>query len=176
MDPSPLHLVPKPDGSWRPTGDYRRLNNITVPDRYPIPNIYDFTAQLSGKRVFSKIDLVKGYYQIPMNPADIPKTAVITPFGLFEWLVMPFGVRNAANTFQRLMDRVLAGLPFVFVYLDDILIASTDHTQHLHDVRTVLQRLQQYGLVINSQKSIFCQESIEFLGHTVNSEGIKPLP
>ena len=97
---SPLHLVKKADGSWRPTGDYRRLNRATVPDSYPLPNIIDMSANLAGKRFFSKIDLVKGYYQIPMNEDDIKKTAVITPFGLFEWLVMPFGCRNAAQSFQ----------------------------------------------------------------------------
>ena len=133
---SPLHLVPKPDGSWRPTGDYRRLNNATVPDRYLIPNIQDFSASLSGCTVFSTLDPVKGFLQVPMSPSDIQKTAVITPFGLYEMLVMPFGVRNAGNTFQRLMDRVLSGLNFVFVYLDDILIGSPDRATHLRHLRS----------------------------------------
>ena len=172
---SPLHLVPKPDGSWRPTGDYRRLNNATVPDRYPLPNIRDFTANLHGRKVFSKIDLVKGYYQVPMHPDDVCKTAVVTPFGLFEWLVMPFGVRNAANTFQRMMDRALHGLPCAFVYLDDVLVASSSFDDHLVDVRAVLTRLQEFGLVINPDKSYFCQDSVEFLGHTVTATGISPL-
>ena len=172
---SPLHLVPKPDGSWRPTGDYRLLNAATVPDRYPLPNIRDFTANLWGRCYFSKIDLVKGYYQVPMRPEDVCKTAVITPFGLFEWLVMPFGVRNAANTFQRLMDRLLDGLPFAFVYLDDILVASFTREQHLADVRAVLQRLDEFGMVINPQKSLFCQSSVEFLGHHVTAAGISPI-
>ena len=172
---SPLHLVKKADGSWRPTGDYRRLNCATVPDSYPLPNIIDMSANLAGKRFFSKIDLVKGYYQIPMNEADIKKTAVITPFGLFEWLVMPFGCKNAAQSFQRLMDRVLVGLPFCFVYLDDILIASASREQHLADVRAVLQRLHEHGLVINPNKSSFCLSSVEYLGHMVTSTGITPL-
>ena len=172
---SPLHLVPKPDGSWRPTGDYRRLNNVTVPDQYPLPNVLDFTANLAGKKFFTKLDLVKGYYQVPMHPSDIPKTAVVTPFGLWEWTRMPFGVRNAAQSFQRLMDQVLDGLPFCFVYLDDILIASATESQHLDDVRAVLERLHANGLVINPAKSLFCCPSVEYLGHLVSHAGITPL-
>jgi hypothetical protein len=100
---SPLHMVPKPNGSWRPCGDYRRLNSVTTADKYPLPNLQDLSTFLHGATVFSKIDLEKGYYQIPMSEADIPKTAIITPFGLFEFLFMPFGLTNAGQTFQRLM-------------------------------------------------------------------------
>ena len=101
---SPLHVVPKADGSWRPCGDYRRLNTVTTDDRYPLPHIQDFNGHLSGTTVFSVVDLVKGFHQIPMAEEDIPKTAIITPFGLFEFLRMPFGLKNAAQAFQRLMD------------------------------------------------------------------------
>ena len=121
---SPLHMVPRPDGSWCPCSNYLRLNNVTKPDCYPLPNIRDFTNNLKHCTVFSKLDLVKGYQQVPMNSEDICKTAIVTPFGLFEFLSMPFGLKNTAQTFQRLMDWIFKGLPFVFIYLDDILVAS----------------------------------------------------
>jgi hypothetical protein len=116
---SPLHMVPKKDGSWRPCGDFRRLNLVTEADVYPLPNMLDFSDRISGCTVFSKIDLRKGYWQVPVRPEDRQKTAVITPFGLFEFLRMPFGLCNAGSSFQRMMDRVLAGLPFAYCYLDD---------------------------------------------------------
>jgi hypothetical protein len=107
---SPLHMVPKKDGSWRPGGDYRRLNLVTTPDKYPLPNMQDLSNGPHGCTVFSKIDLVKGYHQTPVAIDDIPKTAIITPFGLFEYLFTPFGLSNAAQTFQRMTDRTTDGL------------------------------------------------------------------
>ena len=100
--------------------------------------------------MFSKLDLVKGYYQVNMNPADIPKMAIITPFGLWEFVVMPFGLSNAGNTFQRMMDRVGAGLDFVFIYLDDILIASSDMEEHLVHLQQVFERLREIGSTLPS--------------------------
>ena len=117
---SPLHIVGKKDGGYRPCGDFRRLNNVTTPDKYPIPYLSDANHFLAGKSIFSKIDLIRGYHQIPVAAEDVPKTAVCTPFGLWEWLRTPFGLKNAAQTFQRLMDNVVAGLDFVFCYLDDL--------------------------------------------------------
>jgi hypothetical protein len=114
---SPLHLVEKDGGTdWRPCGDYRMLNNITIPDRYPTPHIQDFARNLAECKIFSKIDLTRAYFQIPVHPEDIPKTAISSPLELFEFTRMPFGLRNAGQTFQRFMDEVTCGLPATYIY------------------------------------------------------------
>ena len=173
---SGLHMVPKKDGSVRPCGDYRRLNERTSGDAYPIPHVQDFAAGLAGCRIFSKIDLVKGYHQVPVHPTDVPKTAIATPFGLFEFLRMPFGLKNAAQTFQRLMDNVTDQLTGVFAYIDDVLVASPSVAQHERDLRQLFEALRRFGLVLNTDKCVFGAREIDFLGHRVSARGIRPLP
>lgn len=173
---SPLHLVPKKDGRLRACGDYRRLNAQSIPDRYTVPHVRDFTIHLSGAKIFSTIDLERAYYQVPVAPEDIPKTAVTTPFGLFEFTRLCFGLRNAAQTFQRLMDSILRDLPFVFPYIDDILVASTTQEEHEVHLREVFGRLEQHGLTINHGKCVFGQPEVDFLGYRVTATGIAPLP
>jgi cytoskeleton-associated protein 5 len=136
-------MVPKKDASWRPCGDYHRLSTITVRDRYPLPNMMDLTANMDGCTVFSKIDLVKAFHQIA--PEDRQKTAVITPFGLFEYNYMPFGLCNAAQTLQKMQDQIFKDLPCTFVYLDYQGVASRDMEQHVADLRAVSQCLADNG-------------------------------
>ncbi|CAB0043628.1 unnamed protein product, partial [Trichogramma brassicae] len=138
---SPLHLVPKPGNTWRITGDYRLLNARTRPDRHPLPIIEDLLQESIGK-VFSVVDLYKAFYQIPVAEEDISKTAVTTPFGLFEFLGMPLGLRNSAQTFQRTMNYLLRDLDFVRCYQDDILVLSASHEQHLQHLRELLTILK----------------------------------
>ncbi len=173
---APLHMVMKPDGTWRPCGDYRRLNLATTPDTYPLPNIQDLSSRLHSCSILSKLDLRKGYYQIPVQEGDIHKKAVITPFGLWEFLRMPFGLCNAGQSFQRFMDEVLSGLDFAFCYLDDILIGSSSTEEHMQHLHLVLQRLQEFGLVLNMEKCELARQEIDFLGQHITAEGASPIP
>lgn len=173
---SPLHMVKKPDGTWRPCGDYRALNARTIPDRHPLPYLTDFTSNLRGKVIFSKIDLQKAFHQVPINPSDVPKTAITTPFGLFEFHYMTFGLCNAAQTFQRLIHEVLRGLNFVFPYIDDLCVAPSSFAEHQQHLKIIFDRLRENNLAINLAKCEFGKEKLSFLGHVVNKEGITPLP
>ncbi|XP_068235538.1 uncharacterized protein [Palaemon carinicauda] len=161
----------KPDGTWRPCSDYRRPNLITTPNHYRLPNMQDLTNALHGAKYFTKMDLLKSYFQVPVFPEDIPKTAIVTPFGSYTFAYSTFGVRNAWATFKRLMDSILGDLPFCVCYVDDILIFSRTKEENRRHVRAVLKRLQENGLVERFDKCTFGAEGVHFLGHRVSSSG-----
>lgn len=171
---SPLHCVPKKNGEWRFVGDYRSLNRITVPDRYPVPHIHDLLNNFLGKKIFTTLDMVRAYHYVPVEECDVPKTAVITPFGLFEFTKMQFGLCNASQTFQRFMHRIFGDLDFVVVFVDDICIASSTEEEHRKHVHTVFERLKLNGLVLNLEKCKFARTDVDFLGYNISGSGIKP--
>ncbi|VDL63295.1 unnamed protein product [Hymenolepis diminuta] len=146
---SALHLVPKKSSGWRPCGDYRALNSITVPDNYPLPNIQDFSSNLRNKKIFSNIDLVRAYNQIPMAEAD-PRPSNVS-----------------------LMKYCMTFVLF-FAYIDDILVASENEEEHKKHLEIVFKRLNSHGLIINLSKSKIWQTTLSFLGHTLSAKGFRP--
>ena len=175
---SPVVLVSKKDGSTRFCVDYRKINSLTKKDVYPLPRIDDTLNALGNSKFFSSFDLASGYWQIPMNPKDQEKTAFISHTGLFEFLVMPFGLCNGPATFQRFMDIALAGIKWksCLVYLDDIIVFSPTFEQHLLDLEEVFTRLKNNKLSLKASKCYFCQKSLVYLGHLISEDGIAPDP
>lgn len=156
-------------------GDDRALNGRTTPDRYPVRHIHDFSYQLSGCTIFSKIYLIKAYNQIPVNPEDNMKTAIAINFGLFEFAFMTFGLRNAAQLFQRFRDEVLHGLvDFIYGYYDDILIVASTEDHHKNHLQQVLERLTYYGVLITS-KCVLGKPELSFLGYKIFASGTRTL-
>ena len=169
---SPVVLVPKPDGSWRFCVDYRKLNNHTKGDKYPLPNISECLSRMKGAKYFAKLDLSSGYWQIPMHPNDIDKTAFVTHYGLYEFTVMPFGLKTAPATFQRMMDRLLGDMMDVMIYLDDVLIMGTSIDDLLVKTKEVFQRLDGGNLKLKAKKCHIGMREIDYLGHIVSHKGI----
>jgi len=170
---SAIFGVPKKDESGKTIDtrwvmDYRGINANTVPDRYPIPNIEELLTKVGKAQLFSKLDLKSSYWQILIRRGDEPKTAFTTPFGLYEWVVMPFGLCNAPATFQRLIDRVLRDCCWAIGYFDDILIFSERVDEHLNHIRDVCSRLRRFGLRVNPAKCILFVEQVRFLGYVLS--------
>jgi hypothetical protein len=167
-------FVEKKDQTLQMCVDYRALNEVTIKNKYPLPRIDILFDQLTGARVFSKIDLRSGYHQIRIRPKDIPKTAFTTRYGLFEYLVMSFGLKNTPAHFTYLMNSVF--MPeldkFVVVFIDDILIYSNNEEEHAKHLRIVLTHLREHQLYAKFSICAFWLEEIQFLGHVLSVKGI----
>ena len=171
---SPVLFVLKTGGSLRMYVDYRWLNKKMVRNWYPLPLPEELFDRLRGAKVFSKLDLRSGYWQMPVRSEDVPKTAFRTRWGLFEFLVLPFGVTNAPAQFMNMMNDLLADYldVFVLIFLDDILIYSRTMEEHAEHLRLVLQRLRDYRLFAKASKSFVAVPTVEFLGHQVTPDGM----
>jgi hypothetical protein len=170
----PILFVKKKDGSLRLCVDYRALNAVTIKNKYLLPRIDVLFDQLVGAKVFSKIDLRSGYHQIKILPCDIPKTAFSTRYGLYEFLVMSFGLTNAPAHFMYLMNSVFITEldKFVVVFINDILIYSKNEKEHVKHLRIVLQHLRDHKLYAKFSKCEFWLDSVKILGHTISKDGI----
>lgn len=175
---APVVPIYKPDGSVRLCIDYRALNKITLKDAYPIPNLEDTIYNLHDVRYFSSLDLMRGYYQVPMSPNSKPLTSFVTGSGQWQFCRMPFGLCNAPATFQRLMNTILSGFSIdrVMVYLDDVLVIGKTFEEHLDTLGQVLDCLKHHGLKVNPRKCQLFRDRVKFLGHIVSSDGLSPLP
>jgi len=171
---TPVVIVKKKDASNRFCLDYRKLNNITIKDNYPIPLIEETLDTLKGAKFFTSLDLASGYWQIGFSGLAKQKTALISQKGLFQFGVLPLGLSNAVSAFQRTMEVVLEGVPNVKVYLDDILIFSENFEDHIHHIKTVFQKLLEANLKIKPSKCSFAKREPKFLGFDITSEGIEP--
>jgi hypothetical protein len=175
---SPIVPILKKGGGLRMCLDYRKLNQVTVPDRHPVPNLADSIFGLQGTKFFTRLDLVKSYYQIPIDESSRQCTAFSTPRNHWQFKRLSFGLRNAPSAFQREIQAVLSGFPSnkVIAYIDDILIMGSSFAEHLELVRKVLHTLNNYKLKIKPSKCEFFKAEVEFLGHIVSQNGIKKTP
>jgi len=175
---SPIHIVRKDGGNIRITQDFKKLNGVTIKDAYPIPNIDSMLSQLSKAKIFTKLDLTHGYWQIGLSHRSRKYTAFSSEAGFHQFKVLPMGLTNACATFQRLMDKVLKELigEICFVYLDDVIIFSEDEDEHLKHVKMVIERLKQAKLKVKLSKCEFAVKKIVYLSHIIENGTVKPNP
>lgn len=175
---SAVVMVPKPDGKIRFCVNYKPLNKITKFDNYPLPNLQDLLSSLHGARFFISLDLKCGYWQIPLNPSDREKTAFQTPFGLYQFIGMLFGLASAPATFQRMMDEIFNDMigKDLLIYLDDILIFGSTFSEMFDRLKEVFKRLSKFGLKLKASKCTIGAKSINFLGFVVSEKDIHASP
>ena len=171
---APIVLVKKKDSSLRMCVDYRRLNAVSEMDAYPMPCIDDLIDSLGDAKYITTLDLSKGYWQVPVRKEDRPKTAFTTPYGLFEFTVMPFGLQGAPATFQRMMDTLLNDIDVAAAYLDDVVIHSRTWDDHLRHITDVFHRLREAGLTVKPKKCQFAMSTCIYLGHVVGNGEVRP--
>lgn len=172
---SPVVMVKKKDGTWRFCVDYRKLNNVSKTDAYPLPRIDDSLDALGGGRYFSTLDLASGYWQVELTEEAKEKAAFTTRSGLWEFEVLPFGISSAPATFERLMECVMRGLQWrtLLVYLDDIIVYSKDVPEHLKRLEEVLRRLRGANLKLKPTKCHLFSRRVEYLGHIISDQGVE---
>jgi len=175
---SPVILVPKPDGTYRFCVDYRGLNKVTIPDKFPMPLARDIFNSLGGFAVFNTMDLAAGYFQIPIDPADCHKTAFACDRGLYEFTCLPFGVTNGPAVFCRVMSTLLTGLSRAEVssFVDDLISPTTNETDSLHKLRLIFDRLRAAGFHLRLDKCRFGRKETKFLGHMLSASGLAVHP
>jgi hypothetical protein len=175
---SPILFVQKKDGTLRMVVNYRALNKQTIKNRYPLPRIDDLFDQLAGAQIFSSLDLAQGYHQILISDEDAPKTAFRTPFGHYQFKVLSFGLTNAPETFQGVMNQIFHKYlgKFVLVYLDDILVFSKNEEEHIVHMSKVLKILRKHWLYAKLSKCHFAKDELHYLGHVVGKDGVKVNP
>ncbi len=171
---NPLVTVPKPDGGVRITTDLSKLNKFVVPDRHPLPNIKELLLEVSGAKIFSKIDLRKAYFNIDLDEASRELTATATPWGLYQYKRLPMGLVDAASAFQRRVAQTLQGIEGCLIYIDDILIVARDKAEHDARLEEVLRRLEAKNFRLNRAKCLFAVTTIDFLGHHLSTDGVAP--
>jgi len=176
--PSPVVIVGKKDGTKRFCVDYRKLNQETKTDAYPLPRMDDLLEKFRTAKWFTAIDLASGYWQIEMEEEDKELTAFICSQGLYEFNIMPFGLKNAPPTFQRAMNKIFREYidDFMNVYIDDIVIYSKSFEEHLEHIEKVLKRLKEVNMMIKMKKCEWAKRNVEYLGHIVGKDGLKPSP
>ena len=172
---SPCILVPKPDGSYRLCTDYRKVNTVTKTDTYPIPRIDDCIDKIGNARYVSKFDLLKGFWQVPLTERAKEISAFVTPDGLFQYKVMPFGMKNSPATFQRLINQVISGLTGCDAYIDDVIVYSETWSEHVEIMYKLFEKLSDAKLTVNLCKCEFGKATVTFLGHVVGQGNVKPV-